>query len=239
MSTSTIAILGRKIGMTRYFLEGGKNIPVTVIEAGPCVVTQVKTADRHGYSAVQIAFDDMKARNSSIPMIGHDAKAGSAPKRLHREIRVADDAAANAFQLGQVIDVKCLEGAGFVDVVGTSKGKGFAGVMKRHNFKGMSATHGTERKHRTPGSIGSHGTDRGHGAKIKKGKRMAGQLGDERVTVRSLDIVKIDAERNLLLVKGPVPGANDGYLFIRPAVRLYKRKANIKNGVKPQVNCKK
>lgn len=221
----TVAILGRKIGMTRYFLENGTNIPVTVIEAGPCVVTQVKTSDRHGYSAVQIAFDDMKARNSTMPMIGHDMKAGSAPKRVHREMRVADDAAANGYQLGQTIGVDVLDGVAYVDVVGTSKGKGFAGVMKRHNFKGMSATHGTERKHRTPGSIGSHGTDRGHGAKIKKGKRMAGQLGDERVTVRSLDVVKIDAERNLLLVKGPVPGANDGYLFIRAATRLFKRKA--------------
>ena len=220
-----IAILGRKIGMTRYFLEDGKNIPVTVIEAGPCVVTQVKTADRHGYAVVQIAFDDMKARNSTIPMIGHDAKAGSAPKRVHREIRMADDAAANGFQLGQTIDVGALDGTAYVDVVGTSKGKGFAGNMKRNNFKGMCATHGTERKHRTSGGIGSHGTDRGHGAKIKKGKRMSGHMGDERVTVRSLDVVKIDAEKNLLLVKGPVPGANDGYLYIRPATRLFKRKA--------------
>ena len=222
---SKIAILGRKIGMTRYFLEDGKNIPVTVIEAGPCVVTQVKTADRHGYSAIQIAFDDMKARNSTIPMIGHDAKAGSAPKRMHREVRVADDAVANGFQLGQVIDVSALDGTSYVDVIGTSKGKGFAGNMKRNNFKGMSATHGTERKHRTSGSIGSHGTDRGHGAKIKKGKRMSGQLGNERITVRSLDVVKIDAEKNLLLVKGPVPGANDGYLIIRAATRLFKRKS--------------
>jgi len=222
---SKIAILGRKVGMTRYFLEDGKNIPVTVIEAGPCVVTQVKTADRHGYSAIQIAFDDMKARNSTIPMIGHDAKAGSAPKRMHREVRVADDAAANGFQLGQVIDVSALDGTSYVDVIGTSKGKGFAGNMKRNNFKGMSATHGTERKHRTSGGIGSHGTDRGHGAKIKKGKRMSGQLGNEQITVRSLDVIKIDAEKNLLLVKGPVPGANDGYLFIRPATRLFKRKA--------------
>jgi large subunit ribosomal protein L3 len=221
----TVAILGRKIGMTRYFLADGKNIPVTVIEAGPCVVTQVKTAERDGYAAVQIAFDDMKARNSTIPMIGHDAKAGSAPKRMHREVRVADDAAANGFQLGQVIDVSALDGTSYVDVIGTSKGKGFAGNMKRNNFKGMSATHGTERKHRTSGGIGSHGTDRGHGAKIKKGKRMSGQLGNEQITVRSLDVIKIDAEKNLLLVKGPVPGANDGYLFIRPATRLFKRKA--------------
>ena len=224
-ATGKIAILGRKVGMTRYFLEGGKNVPVTVIEAGPCVVTQVKTADRHGYSAVQIAFDDVKARNSTIPLIAHDAKAGATPKRVHREIRLADDAAANEFQLGQVIGVGAFEGVAYVDVVGTSKGKGFAGVMKRHNFKGMCATHGTERKHRTSGGIGSHGTDRGHGAKIKKGKRMAGHMGDERVTVRSLDVVKLDPERNLILVKGPVPGANDGYLFIREASRLYKRKA--------------
>jgi large subunit ribosomal protein L3 len=174
---------------------------------------------------VQIAFDDMKSRNSTMAMIGHDMKAGSTAKRVHREVRVADDAAANAFQLGQTIGVDALEGTAYVDVVGTSKGKGFAGVMKRHNFKGMCATHGTERKHRTSGSIGSHGTDRGHGAKIKKGKRMAGHMGDERVTVRSLDVVKIDAEKNLLLVKGPVPGANDGYLFIRAATRLFKRKA--------------
>ena len=219
------AILGRKIGMTRFFLDNGKNIPVTVIEAGPCVVTQVKTTDRDGYSAVQLAFEDMKARNSSMPMIGHDQKAGSDPKRLHREMRVIDDASANAFELGQLITVSALDGTAYVDVIGTSKGKGFAGNMKRNNFKGMSATHGTERKHRTGGSIGSHGTDRGHGAKIKKGKRMAGHMGDERVTVRSLDVVKIDVERNLLLVKGPIPGANDGYLFIRAATRLFKRKA--------------
>ena len=211
--------------MTRFFLDNGKNIPVTVIEAGPCVVTQVKTTDRDGYSAVQLAFEDMKARNSSMPMIGHDQKAGSDPKRLHREMRVIDDASANAFELGQLITVSALDGTAYVDVIGTSKGKGFAGNMKRNNFKGMSATHGTERKHRTGGSIGSHGTDRGHGAKIKKGKRMAGHMGDERVTVRSLDVVKIDVERNLLLVKGPIPGANDGYLFIRAATRLFKRKA--------------
>ena len=160
----TIAILGRKIGMTRFFLDNGKNIPVTVIEAGPCVVTQVKTTDRDGYSAVQLAFEDMKARNSSMPMIGHDQKAGSDPKRLHREMRVIDDASANAFELGQLITVSALDGTAYVDVIGTSKGKGFAGNMKRNNFKGMSATHGTERKHRTGGSIGSHGTDRGHGA---------------------------------------------------------------------------
>jgi large subunit ribosomal protein L3 len=190
----------------------------------------VKTVETDGYAAVQVAFDDMKARNSTQAMIGHDAKAGSAPKRLHREIRLADDAEAQAYTLGQEITVGALAELKFVDIVGTSKGKGFAGVMKRHNFKGMCATHGTERKHRTPGSIGSHGTDRGHGAKIKKGKRMAGRMGNEQVTVRSLDVVKLDAENNLLLVKGAVPGANDGLLLIKSPGRLYKRKVRIQAG---------
>jgi large subunit ribosomal protein L3 len=230
MANAKTGILGRKIGMTRFFRPDGTNIPVTVIQAGPCVVTQVKTVETDGYAAVQVAFDDMKARNSTQAMIGHDAKAGSAPKRLHREIRLADDAEAQAYTLGQEITVGALAELKFVDIVGTSKGKGFAGVMKRHNFKGMCATHGTERKHRTPGSIGSHGTDRGHGAKIKKGKRMAGRMGNEQVTVRSLDVVKLDAENNLLLVKGAVPGANDGLLLIKSPGRLYKRKVRIQAG---------
>jgi large subunit ribosomal protein L3 len=230
MSSSKTGILGRKIGMTRFFRPDGTNIPVTVIQAGPCVVTQVKTSETDGYAAVQIAFDDMKARNSTQAMIGHDAKAGAAPKRAHRELRLATDADAQAFTLGQEIKVDALGELKFVDIVGTSKGKGFAGVMKRHNFKGMCATHGTERKHRTPGSIGSHGTDRGHGAKIKKGKRMAGRMGDEQVTVRSLDVVKLDPENNILLVKGAVPGANDGLLLIKTPSRLYKRKVRIQAG---------
>jgi|688.fasta_scaffold399797_2 large subunit ribosomal protein L3 len=230
MSSSKTGILGRKIGMTRFFRPDGTNIPVTVIQAGPCVVTQVKTSETDGYAAVQIAFDDLKPRNSTQAMIGHDAKAGAAPKRAHRELRLATDADAQAFTLGQEIKVDALGELKFVDIVGTSKGKGFAGVMKRHNFKGMCATHGTERKHRTPGSIGSHGTDRGHGAKIKKGKRMAGRMGDEQVTVRSLDVVKLDPENNILLVKGAVPGANDGLLLIKTPSRLYKRKVRIQAG---------
>ena len=230
MANAKTGILGRKIGMTRFFRPDGSNIPVTVIQAGPCVVTQVKTVDSDGYAAVQVAFDDLKPRNSTQAMIGHDAKAGAAPKRMHREIRLASDAEAQAYTLGQEITVGALAELKFVDIVGTSKGKGFAGVMKRHNFKGMCATHGTERKHRTPGSIGSHGTDRGHGAKIKKGKRMAGRMGDEQVTVRSLDVVKLDPENNLLLVKGAVPGANDGLLLIKSPGRLYKRKVRIQAG---------
>jgi large subunit ribosomal protein L3 len=226
-----VAILGKKIGMTRYFTPDGKNIPVTVVQAGPCVVTQVKTADKHGYSAVQVGMEDVMPRRSTQPVIGHDAKASTAPKRMHREFRCADDAEANAFTLGQVLTVAALEGIKFIDVIGTSKGKGFQGVMKLYHFKGLCASHGTERKHRSPGSIGSHGTDRGHGAKIKLGKRMARQMGNERVTVRSLDVVSADPETNLLLVKGAIPGANDGYVLIRPSIRLYKRKARVQAAV--------
>ncbi len=227
---ASTGIIGKKIGMTRFFLADGTNIPVTVIAAGPCVVTQVKTTKTDGYAAVQLSFEDIKPRNSTQAVIGHDAKAGTAAKRIHTELRMETDAEAEAFTLGQVLNVSALEGLKFVDITGRSKGKGYQGVMKRHNFKGMFASHGNERMHRHGGSIGSHGTDRGHGAKIKKGKRMSGRMGDEQVTVRSLDVVKIDGERNLLLVKGPVPGANDGYLFIKTPSRLYKRKVRIQAG---------
>jgi large subunit ribosomal protein L3 len=224
------AILGKKIGMTRWFMEDGTNIPVTVIEAGPCVVTQVKTTATDGYSAVQLAFDDAKARTSTQPVIGHDAKAGSGPKRVHRELRLENDKDTEGFTLGQAVTVSALDGIKFVDVTGQSKGKGFQGTMVRWNFKGMCASHGTERKHRSPGSIGGGGTDRGVGPKLKKGKKMSGHMGDEQVTVRSLDVVSIDSEKNLLVVKGAVPGASDGYLFIKTPTRLYKRKARIQAG---------
>jgi len=219
------AILGRKIGMTRYFLDDGRNVPVTVIEAGPCAVTQVKTSGSDGYSAVQLAFGDVLPRRSTMPLIGHDAKAGVTPKRWHRELRLENDDAANEYQLGQTIDVSAFEGVMFVDVVGTSKGKGTQGVMKRHNFAGMEASHGVERKHRSAGSLAGHATNRGTGPKSKKGKRMAGRMGAERVTVRSLDVIAIDPERSLLLVKGPVPGPKGGFLFIREAIRLSRSKA--------------
>lgn len=224
------AILGKKIGMTRTFTDDGKNIPVTVIAAGPCVVTQVKTTASDGYSAVQLAFDDARPRRTPQAGIGHDAKAGVGPKRLHREVRCDSDKDVEGVELGQEITVASLDGTKFVDITGTSKGKGFQGGMVRHNFKGMCASHGTERKHRSPGGIGSHGTDRGHGAKIKKGKRMAGHMGDARVTVRNLDVISLDPKRNLLLVKGAVPGASNGYLFIRASKRLYKRKARLQAG---------
>ena len=178
--------------MTRVFNEAGVSIPVTVIQINPNVVTQVRTAEVDGFAAVQIGAGEMKARNSTMPMIGHDAKAGSAPLRHHKEFRVTDEAAAG-FELGQELTLANLEGVKFVDVIGISKGKGFQGTMKRHNFKGQQATHGVERKHRSPGSIGGHATNRGHSGKLKKGKRMSGQMGAERVTVRSLDIVLVDA----------------------------------------------
>jgi large subunit ribosomal protein L3 len=220
----SVALLGTKIGMTRVYREDGVNVPVTVIKLGPCVVTQVKTMDKDGYSAVQIGFGDIKARNSTMPMIGHDSKAGVDPRRHHGEFRVADDK-IGSFTAGQELTVKDLDGMMFVDVIGRSKGKGFAGTMKRHHFKGLFASHGTERKHRSPGSIGSLCSNRGFGGGVKKGKKMAGHMGDERVTNRSLDVVRIDPERNLLLVKGSVPGANNGLVMVRPAVRLYKSKA--------------
>jgi len=215
-------LLAQKVGMTRLFTDDGAHVPVTVLKLDGCQVVAQRTKDKDGYSAVQLGAGVIKVKNVSKAMRGHFAKASVEPKRKVVEFRVSEDA---LIDVGAELSAAHFVAGQLVDVSGTSLGKGFAGVMKRHNFKGMSATHGTERKHRTPGSIGSHGTDRGHGAKIKKGKRMAGHLGDERVTVRSLDVVKIDAEKGLLLVKGPVPGANDGYLFIRAATRLFKRKS--------------
>jgi len=228
-SCKNIAIMGRKVGMTRWFTEDGANIPVTVIEAGPCVVTQVKTTVSDGYAAIQFGFEDAKPRRVAVPQIVHDAKAKTAPKRFHREFRVADDAEADGFELGQAITVADLEGVKFVDVVGTSKGKGFQGPMKRHNFAGLEDSHGVERKHRSAGSIGGHATNLGTGPKVKKGKRMAGHMGAERVTVRSLDVIHADPDKNLLVVKGPVPGPNGGDLFIRPSVRLYKSKGRLQS----------
>ena len=217
------AILGRKVGMTRLY-DGDRNVPVTVIQAGPCFVSQVKSADTDGYDAIQIAFEDLKARRSTMPLIGHDAQAGLTPKRFHREIRLGDGEAGE-YELGQEVTVEVFDGIHYVDVIGTSKGKGYQGVMKRHNFKGQSASHGVERKHRAPGSIGGHANNAGKSGKIKKGKRMSGQMGNDRVTVRSLPVVGIDRERNLLLVKGPVPGAKQGLVMIREAKRLYRQKA--------------
>lgn len=216
-------MMGTKLGMTRVFNDAGVSVPVTVIEVGPCVVTQVKTAETDGYDAVQIGYGSMKPRNATIPTIGHDAKAGTDVLRYHREFRVSGDE-VGAYEVGQVLTAADMEKVAYVDVVGTSKGKGYQGGMKRHGFKGQLASHGVERKHRSPGSIGGHASEAGASGRPKKGKRMAGQMGNVRVTQRSLDVVKIDAERNLMLVKGAVPGANKGMVIVRPAGRLYKSK---------------
>lgn len=217
----TAMILGRKVGMTRYYLDDGTNIPVTVIAAGPCVVTQVKTGDADGYDAVQLGFEDAKPRRVAMPQIGHDAKAGVGPQRVHREFR-SDD--AGEYEVGQTVGVDQFDGVAFVDVVGTSKGKGFQGGMKRHNFKGQPASHGIKRVHRSPGSINGHATNLGTGPKLKKGKRMAGHMGDARTTARSVAVVSVDADRNLLVVKGAIPGPNGGLLQIAPARRLNRQK---------------
>lgn len=214
------ALLGRKLGMTRYFTEEGVNIPVTVIQAGPCVVTQVKTEETDGYSAIQIGYEDMNARRSTMPMIGHDHKAGVSPKRFHRELRTEDV----DVELGDTITVESFEDVPFVDICGRSKGKGFQGGMKRHNFSGLEASHGVKRRHRSVGSIGGHSANLGTGPKLKKGKRMPGHMGDENVTARSLEVVAIDTDKNLILVKGTVPGPNNANVFVRPAVRLNRVK---------------
>ena len=201
--------------MTRVYDDKGKVVPVTIVQAGPCSVTQVKTTETDGYHAVQLGFEDCKAKFSTIPLIGHTAKAGVGPKRHFREIRLKE---ATDRKAGDVVNVSVFDGVQFVDVIGTSKGKGTAGVMKRHHFGGQPASHGTERKHRSPGSLSSRASNRGHTGKPKKGLRMAGHMGSDRVTTRNHPLVKVDAENNLLLIKGALPGPNGGLLFVRKAV---------------------
>lgn len=217
-------VIAQKVGMTRVFAEDGGHIPVTVLKMDNLQVVAVKTPEKDGYTAVQLGVGKAKVKNVTKGVRGHYAKAKVEPKAKLVEFRVSNDA---VLDVGAEVIASHFVAGQKVDVVGTSKGKGFAGVMKRYRFKGQIATHGVERKHRSPGSIGSHGTDRGHGAKIKKGKRMAGRMGDEQVTIRSLDVVKIDVENNILLVKGAVPGASNGILFIKTPGRLYKRKVRI------------
>ena len=211
----TPALLGKKLGMTRIYDEKGTIVPVTVVQAGPCAITQVKTDATDGYNAVQLGFDEVKAKFSTFPLIGHAAKAGVGPRRHFREIRLKD---ATDKAAGETVDVSIFDGVQYVDVVGTSKGKGTAGVMKRHGFGGQPATHGTERKHRSPGSLASRATWRGQSGKPKKGVRMAGHMGVDTVTTRNHPLVKLDRANNLLLIKGALPGPNGGLLFVRKAV---------------------
>lgn len=209
-------LLGKKVGMTQVYDESGNLLPVTVIRAGPCVVMQVKTSETDGYNAVQFGFDDIKPSRRNNPQTGHADKAKTVPKKFIKEMRLGDDSEPE-HKLGDSITVSVFSETDSVDVVCTSKGKGFAGVMKRHGFGGFPASHGTERKHRAPGSISSHASNAGHGAGPKKGKKMAGHMGNTRITTKNHRLVSIDEERNLLVVKGAIPGPADGYCIIRSA----------------------
>jgi large subunit ribosomal protein L3 len=200
-------LLGKKIGMTSVFSAEGKNVPCTVIEVGPCVVTQVKTAEKDGYEAIQLGFVDAKDKHTSKPLQGHFKKAGVTPKRHLAEFKGFEE----SYKLGDVLTVDLLEENSFIDVVGTSKGKGFQGVVKRHGFAGVGqATLGQHNRLRAPGSIGACS----YPAKVFKGTRMAGQMGNVRVTVQNLQVIKVIAEHNLLLVKGSVPGSKGSIVLI-------------------------
>ena len=200
-------LIGKKVGMTSVFSAEGKSIPCTVIECGPCVVTQVKTNETDGYAALQLGFDDKKEKHTTKPLSGHFKKAGTAPKRKLVEFSGFE----TEHKLGDVIDVTLFEGTTFVDVVGTSKGKGFQGVVKRHGFSGVGeATHGQDDRQRAPGSIGACSTP----SRVFKGMRMAGRMGGDRITVANLQVLKVIPENNLLLVKGSVPGTKGSYLII-------------------------
>jgi large subunit ribosomal protein L3 len=207
------AILGEKLGMTQIFDDQARAIPVTVIKAGPCHVVQIKSIDNDGYSAIQIAFGEIRPKLVNEPTKGHFAKAGVEPTRHLVEIRVDEP---NQYKVGQEIKIAdVLSQGGLADVTGVSKGKGFQGVMKRHGFAGLGAAHGTHKKHRAPGSIGACATP----ARVFKGTKMAGRMGNDQVTTLNLQIVGIDTERDLLLLRGAVPGANGSLILVREAVK--------------------
>jgi large subunit ribosomal protein L3 len=208
----TKGILGRKLGMTQIFDEANHVVPVSVVEAGPCRVVQLKTPERDGYTAVQLAFGETKASRLNKPELGHLKAAGGPPQQFLAELRVDDLA---SFELGQVIAADVFAAGERVDVTGISKGSGFTGVMKRHNFSGQGASHGNHKKHRSPGSIGACATP----ARVFKGMKMAGQFGNTRVTTLNLEVVEGDAERGLLLIKGSIPGAAGGLVFVRSAIK--------------------
>jgi large subunit ribosomal protein L3 len=213
MSDRTVkGLLGTKLGMTQVWDENNKVVPVTVIQAGPCVVTQVRTPDTDGYSAVQLGFGQIKAKSVTKPVAGHFKKADVTPRKHLVELRTAD---AAQYTLGQEITVEAFADGEVVDVTGISKGKGTAGVMKRHGFGGLRASHGVHRKHRSPGGIGACATP-GH---VFKGTRMAGRMGVDRVTVQNLTIHAIDSERGLILVKGSVPGPKGALVVLRSAAK--------------------
>ncbi|MCP2165855.1 50S ribosomal protein L3 [Goodfellowiella coeruleoviolacea] len=205
-------ILGTKLGMTQVFDDNNRIVPVTVVRAEPNVVTQVRTEEKDGYAAVQLAYGAIDPRKVNKPVTGHFSKAGVTPRRHLAELRTTD---ASEYEVGQEITAEVFEAGAVVDVTGTSKGKGTAGVMKRHGFKGLSASHGTQRKHRSPGSIGGCATP----GRVFKGVRMAGRMGHERVTTQNLTVHRVDAEAGLLLIKGAVPGPKNGLVFVRSAAK--------------------
>ncbi len=208
--TTTRGVLGVKLGMTQVWDDKNNLIPVTVVSVAPNVVTQIRTVEKDGYEAVQIASGHIDPRKVSSPLKGHFEKAGVTPRRHVTEIRTSD---AGSYEIGQELTAEVFEAGQVVDVMGTSKGKGFAGVMKRHNFKGVSASHGSHRNHRKPGSIGASSTP----SRVFKGMRMAGRMGGDRVTVMNLLVHSVDAEHGVILIKGAVPGAKGRLVFVRNA----------------------
>jgi large subunit ribosomal protein L3 len=211
MDRQVKGILGAKLGMTQVW-DNGKVVPVTVVQAGPCVVTQVRTADKDGYSAVQLAYGAIDPRKVNKPESGHFAKADVAPRRFLVELRTTD---ASEYALGSEVTVEAFEPGQVIDVTGRTKGKGFAGVMKRHGFGGLRASHGVERKHRSPGSIGACATP----GRVFKGLRMAGRMGGGRYTVQNVRVQNIDAEQNLILVRGAIPGPKGSLVLLRTAAK--------------------
>ncbi|MCX6424616.1 MAG: 50S ribosomal protein L3 [Actinobacteria bacterium] len=212
MSTNVKGVLGEKLGMTQVWDDNNKVVPITVVKAGPCVVTQVRTADKDGYSAVQIAFGAIDPRKVNKPDTGQFVKAGVTPRRHLVEIRTDD---ATEYTLGQELGPDTFEAGQRIDIVGTTKGKGFAGVMKRHGFHGLRATHGVTRKHRSPGSIGGCATP----GRVFKGMKMAGRMGGVRQTTLNLVVYGVDVEKGLLLIRGAIPGPKGGLVFVRTAVK--------------------
>ena len=210
--TEIKGLLGKKLGMTQIFDENNHVVPVTVVEAGPCVITQIRTQDTDGYTAIQIAYGDIDPRKVKKPQAGHFNKAGVTPRRHVAEIRMDD---VSGYELGQEITANIFDGITFVDVTGITKGKGFAGGMKRHGFAGQGAGHGNQASHRRVGGIGACATP----CRVYKGKRLAGRMGQDRVTTQNLKIQKIDADANLILIKGAIPGNRGGIVTVKTAVK--------------------
>ncbi len=211
----SIGMLGKKVGMTRIFNEAGKAIPVTVIEAGPCKVTQIKTSEKDAYTAVQLGFDPVKEGHVKKPILGHLKKAGVSGLRRLKEFKISDEKAVAEYKLGQEIRVDIFKAGDYVDVMGYSKGRGFQGVVKRHGFTGMRASHGANEYFRRPGSIGTNT----FGSNTKRGKKLPGRFGNAKNTLLNLEVVRVDLDQNVLLVKGGIPGADGGFVVIRKTRR--------------------